>query len=86
MEAEEIDLRGVRVLPGFLGPDAQAAMVADLREVARAAPVMRPVTRRGPQVTARSTRSGADAATRRCRSGWGARRGTGRPSWPPAAT
>ena len=81
MEAEEIDLRGVRVLPGFLGPDAQAAMVADLREVARAAPVMRPVTRRGP-MSVRMTSAG--------RLGWVAdRRGyryeelhpeTGRPS------
>lgn len=82
MEAEEIDLRGVRVLSGFLGPDAQAAMVADLREVARAAPVMRPVTRRGP-MSVRMTSAG--------RLGWVAdRRGyryeelhpeTGRP-WP----
>ncbi|PSK88333.1 alkylated DNA repair protein (DNA oxidative demethylase) [Limimaricola soesokkakensis] len=48
MRGEEIELRGVKVLPGFIDADAQAAMLAELREVARAAPVMRPVTRRGP--------------------------------------
>ncbi|MGX9853881.1 alpha-ketoglutarate-dependent dioxygenase AlkB family protein [Limimaricola variabilis] len=83
MATQEIDLRGVRVLPGLLGPEAQVAMLADLREVARAAPVMRPVTRRGP-MSVRMTSAG--------RLGWVAdRRGyryepvhpeTGRP-WPP---
>ncbi|MBB3711413.1 alkylated DNA repair protein (DNA oxidative demethylase) [Limimaricola variabilis] len=83
MATQEIDLRGVRVLPGLLGPEAQAAMLADLREVARAAPVMRPVTRRGP-MSVRMTSAG--------RLGWVAdRRGyryeplhpeTGQP-WPP---
>ena len=57
MATQEIDLRGVRVLPGLLGPEAQAAMLADLREVARAAPVMRPVTRRGP-MSVRMTSAG----------------------------
>ncbi|MGR3463913.1 alpha-ketoglutarate-dependent dioxygenase AlkB family protein [Limimaricola sp.] len=83
MAEPEIDLRGVRVLPGFLGPEAQAAMLADLREVARAAPVIRPVTRAGP-MSVRITSAG--------RLGWVAdRRGyryepchpeTGAP-WPP---
>lgn len=83
MATQEIDLRGVRVLPGLLGPEAQAAMLADLREVARAAPVMRPVTRRGP-MSVQMTSAG--------RLGWVAdRRGyryepvhpeTGQP-WPP---
>ncbi|EYD73242.1 alpha-ketoglutarate-dependent dioxygenase AlkB family protein [Limimaricola hongkongensis] len=83
MAEPEIDLRGVRVLPGLLGPEAQAAMLADLREVARAAPVMRPVTRAGP-MSVRITSAG--------RLGWVAdRRGyryeprhpeTGAP-WPP---
>ncbi|WP_341212630.1 alpha-ketoglutarate-dependent dioxygenase AlkB [uncultured Limimaricola sp.] len=83
MTADEIDLRGVRVLPGFIAPDAQAAMVAELREVARVAPVMRPVTRRGP-MSVRMTSAGT--------LGWVAdRRGyryeplhpeTGQP-WPP---
>ena len=57
MATQEIDLRGVRVLPGLLGPEAQVAMLADLREVARAAPVMRPVTRRGP-MSVRMTSAG----------------------------
>ena len=83
MGEPEIDLRGVRVLPGLIEAGAQAAMLADLREVARAAPVMRPVTRRGP-MSVRMTSAG--------RLGWGAdRRGyryeavhpeTGAP-WPP---
>ncbi|WPY93613.1 alpha-ketoglutarate-dependent dioxygenase AlkB [Limimaricola variabilis] len=57
MATQEIDLRGVRVLPGLLGPEAQVAMLADLREVARAAPVMQPVTRRGP-MSVRMTSAG----------------------------
>ncbi|MCP1167835.1 alpha-ketoglutarate-dependent dioxygenase AlkB family protein [Limimaricola litoreus] len=83
MGEPEIDLRGVRVRPGFIEAGAQAAMLADLREVARAAPVMRPVTRRGP-MSVRMTSAG--------RLGWVAdRRGyryeathpeTGAP-WPP---
>lgn len=83
MAQQEIDLRGVRVLPSLLGVEAQEAMLADLREVARAAPVMRPVTRRGP-MSVRITSAG--------RLGWVAdRRGyryeprhpeTGAP-WPP---
>ena len=83
MGEPEIDLRGVRVLPGLIEAGAQAAMLADLREVARAAPVMRPVTRRGP-MSVRMTSAG--------RLGWVAdRRGyryeavhpeTGAP-WPP---
>ena len=31
MGEAEIDLRGVRVLPGFIGAEAQGTMLADLR-------------------------------------------------------
>ncbi|SDE66587.1 alpha-ketoglutarate-dependent dioxygenase AlkB family protein [Limimaricola pyoseonensis] len=55
--APEIDLRGVRVLPGHLDADAQVRMLADLRAVARAAPFVRPVTRRGP-MSVRTTSAG----------------------------
>ncbi len=79
----EINLKGVRVLPGYLEPDVQARMLSELRDVARLAPFFRPVTRRGP-MSVRMTAAG--------RFGWVAdRRGyryetrhpeTGR-DWPP---
>ncbi|MEM7710982.1 MAG: alpha-ketoglutarate-dependent dioxygenase AlkB [Pseudomonadota bacterium] len=42
------DIRGVRLLDGFLDARAQAAMVEDVRGIVRAAPLIRPRTRRGP--------------------------------------
>lgn len=55
---EIIDVKGVRVLAGALGPDAQNALVADLRGVAVAAPFFRPVTRRGKEMSVRMTSAG----------------------------
>ena len=83
MGEPEIDLRGVRVLPGLIEAGAQAAMLADLREVARAAPVMRPVTRRGP-MSVRMTSAGALGwvADRRCYRYEAVHPETGQP-WPP---
>ena len=42
-----LDVGGVTVWPGWLPPEAQAAMVADIRAVVAAAPLFTPVTPRG---------------------------------------
>lgn len=54
----EIDIGGVRILPGFLAPPDQAALVDDLRSVAQAAPFFHPVTPRGQQMRVRMTAAG----------------------------
>jgi DNA oxidative demethylase len=43
-----LTVRGVAIWPGFLVPDAQRAMLADLRAVAAQAPFYRLQTRMGP--------------------------------------
>ena len=48
MENQEIILRGVRLLPGFLNLESQYLMLDELRAVARDAPFLRPITRQGP--------------------------------------
>jgi alkylated DNA repair protein (DNA oxidative demethylase) len=53
-----VDLKGVRILPGYLDAEAQHALVADLRRVAAAAPFFRPVTRRGKEMSVRMTSAG----------------------------
>jgi alkylated DNA repair protein (DNA oxidative demethylase) len=53
-----IDLKGVRILPGYLDPAAQRALVEDLRAVAAAAPFFRPVTRWGKEMSVRMTSAG----------------------------
>ena len=55
---EEI-LRGVRLWRGCLDRTAQEAAVAAVREVAAAAPFVRPVTRRGQPLSVRMTSAGA---------------------------
>ena len=52
------DVRGVQVFDGFLDAVAQAAMVADVRAIARAAPFVVPVTRRGQPLSVRMTSAG----------------------------
>ena len=52
------DLRGVRVLPGYLDAPAQAALVEALRAVAAAAPFVRPETPRGRPMSVRMTAAG----------------------------
>ncbi|SHJ00829.1 alpha-ketoglutarate-dependent dioxygenase AlkB family protein [Wenxinia saemankumensis] len=59
MDGESLDLRGVRLWPGLLDQPAQEAMVADLRAVVRAAPLIRPETRRGQKMSVRMTSAGA---------------------------
>lgn len=41
-------LRGMRIFPGYLPRERQEALVAELRDLVRAAPLFRPQTRRGP--------------------------------------
>ena len=57
-KAQEIDLRGVRVLPGYLPPDGQAALRDAVREVVRQAPFFQPVTSRGQAMSVRITSAG----------------------------
>ena len=51
-------LRGVVIHPGFLDAEAQAAMLADLREVVRAAPFFRLKTRFGQSLSVQMTSAG----------------------------
>ena len=53
------EVRGVWVFDGLLDRDAQTAMVADVRALARSAPFFRPVTRRGQELSVRMTSAGA---------------------------
>jgi DNA oxidative demethylase len=54
----EVDLNGVRILPGYIDAMAQRAQVEDLRAVAAAAPFFRPVTRWGKEMSVRMTSAG----------------------------
>ncbi|MHA1529806.1 MAG: alpha-ketoglutarate-dependent dioxygenase AlkB family protein [Alphaproteobacteria bacterium] len=82
--ASERDIAGFRILPGFLARAEQSAMADSVREVVRAAPLVRPVTRWGRAMSVRMTSAG--------RLGWVIERGnyryvtrhpeTGEP-WPP---
>ena len=56
---EPLEIRGFRVWPGYLDRPAQEAMAADLRGVIAAAPLVRPVTRRGQALSVRMTSAGA---------------------------
>ena len=83
-EAGEREIMGFRLLPGFLGRPGQSAMAEAVREVVRAAPLVRPVTPWGKPMSVRMTSAG--------RLGWVIERGryryaarhpeTGAP-WPP---
>lgn len=53
-----VDLNGVTIWPGFLAPDAQAAMVDDIRQVVIAAPLFTPETPRGQKMSVRMTAAG----------------------------
>lgn len=53
-----LNLNGVLIYPGALGPEAQAALVAELREVIRAAPLFAPVTPSGKPMSVRMTAAG----------------------------
>lgn len=51
-------IRDVAIHEGLLPPEAQRAMVADLRDVVRRAPLVRPVTPSGRQMSVRMTAAG----------------------------
>jgi len=53
-----LTVRDVAIHGGFLPPEAQRAMVADLREVVRQAPLFRPVTPAGRPMSVRMTAAG----------------------------
>jgi len=52
------DVRGVLVFDGFLDRAVQVTMVRDVRDIARAAPFVRPVTPRGRPLSVRMTSAG----------------------------
>jgi DNA oxidative demethylase len=51
-------LRGIDIFQGFLNAEDQAALVDDLRDVIRAAPLFAPVTARGKAMSVRMTSAG----------------------------
>jgi len=53
-----LDVGGVTVWPGWLSPEAQAAMVEDIRAVVAAAPFFTPETPRGQKMSVRMTAAG----------------------------
>ncbi|KPP89143.1 MAG: alkylated DNA repair protein (DNA oxidative demethylase) AlkB [Rhodobacteraceae bacterium HLUCCA08] len=55
---EPVDLAGVRVWQGWLDRAAQQAMLADLRAVVAAAPLVQPVTPGGRKMSVRMTAAG----------------------------
>lgn len=52
-------LNGVRLYHGLLDTAAQAALLAEIREVVAAAPLFQPVTQRGQPMSVRMTAAGA---------------------------
>jgi len=53
-----VTIQGVDVYRGHLDPTRQNQIVADIREVVRAAPLFRPVTSRGKEMSVRMTSAG----------------------------
>jgi alkylated DNA repair protein (DNA oxidative demethylase) len=53
-----VDLNGVTIWPGWLAPEAQVAMVDDIRNLVAAAPFFRPETPRGKKMSVRMTAAG----------------------------
>lgn len=51
-------VRGVRILPGFLDPRAQAVLLAEVRQVVADAPLFTPETRMGGRMSVRMTSAG----------------------------
>lgn len=57
--AEKLNVRGVDVFAGFLTGVEQAQMVEDVRSIIKAAPLFRPQTRFGKEMSVRMTSAGA---------------------------
>ena len=55
---EAVDLRGARLWPGYLSPESQRRMVADIRAVVAAAPLFAPMTPYGRPMSVRMTSAG----------------------------
>ncbi|MDU8910197.1 alpha-ketoglutarate-dependent dioxygenase AlkB [Aestuariicoccus sp. MJ-SS9] len=55
---EVIDRRGFRIFPGYFDSESQIALVEDLREVLRQAPLVQPVTPRGQKMSVRMSAAG----------------------------
>jgi alkylated DNA repair protein (DNA oxidative demethylase) len=53
-----VEVNGVEVFPGRLGPEEQAALVEDLRAVVARAPMFAPVTRFGKRMSVSMTSAG----------------------------
>lgn len=56
--SDVIRIRGVEIRKGYLDRSAQEALLADLREVVRVAPMFAPVTRWGKEMSVRMTSAG----------------------------
>jgi alkylated DNA repair protein (DNA oxidative demethylase) len=54
----ELELRGFRILPGYIDAAAQTALVAALRDVVAAAPLFSPMTPMGRAMSVRMTSAG----------------------------
>ncbi|MGB0904818.1 MAG: alpha-ketoglutarate-dependent dioxygenase AlkB family protein, partial [Mangrovicoccus sp.] len=53
-----LDLNGVTIYPEALGPEAQAQLVEEVRQLVRVAPLYRPVTPRGQAMSVQMTAAG----------------------------
>jgi len=58
VSADSLNIDGIALHPGLLDAAAQAAMVADIREIARAAPLFAPLTPWGKPMRVRMTAAG----------------------------
>lgn len=56
--SDRLTLRGFEIYPGKLGPEAQRALVADLRQVIAAAPMFSPQTPYGKPMSVKMTSAG----------------------------
>lgn len=54
-----LEIRGAALFKGFLAPEAQRAMIEEVRGVIDAAPLFRPVTSRGKAMSVRMTSAGS---------------------------
>lgn len=55
---QSLDVNGALVYPGFLDEEAQRALLDDVRGIVGAAPLFRPTTARGKQMSVRMTSAG----------------------------
>jgi len=53
-----LDLRGVLIVQGFLGPSRQVEVIEEIRDIAKRAPLFSPSTRRGGKMSVAMTSAG----------------------------